>query len=149
MNPGMCILATRARLMHGVPGAVCGTSDAPAPAPAPSAQTRCGYWTGPVWPTGRTPSRDPAYVPDPGCPPAGCLFHLPSDPSERRELGAQFPSKLRELSARLAQLRKGCAHLESRICLFCCSSTPGAKPAEGTGQSVCGCLVPLPPPFCP
>ena len=63
-----------------------------------------GYWTGPVWPWSNNHSEGPGYEPDPGCPEPGCLFHLPSDPEERHECGAQFPAKLQELVARLKAL---------------------------------------------
>jgi arylsulfatase A-like enzyme len=66
-----------------------------------------GYWTGPVWPWSSNHSEGPGYEPDPGCPEPGCLFHLPSDPEERHECGAQFPAKLQELVARLKVLAAG------------------------------------------
>jgi hypothetical protein len=62
---------------------------------------------GPTWPLSGNHSEGPGYEPDPGCPDPGCLFHLPSDPEERHECGAQYPAKLKELVDRLAVLDAG------------------------------------------
>ena len=104
VNPGMCILAGAVGLKAGVANATCGCLEAPCKARTPDSVS-CGYWTGAVWPT-KAGFNSPGYVADPGCPPGGCLFHLPSDPSEKRELSAEFPDKLAELAGRLAEIRK-------------------------------------------
>ena len=109
MSSGMCVLGTVAGVKP-VHGAICscvGPSCAPLPPPAPPAvQPGCGYWTGRIWPTPNGTS-SPGYIPDPGCPPTGCLFHLPSDPREMLDLSSKYPAKLQELASRLSVLRAG------------------------------------------
>ena len=107
---GMCILAETAKLKSGVANATCGCLEYPCKPAAPNT-VACGYWTGPVWPT-KKGLRDPGYIPDPGCPPSGCLFHLPSDPSGKFILHA---------SCQLTQLRVNTRWSDSRLC--CCAAT--------------------------
>ena len=75
----MCILAAAAKLKTGVINATCGCLGYPCKPTPPQKTVPCGYWTGPIWPT-KAGHSDPGYIPDPGCPSTGCLFHLPSDP---------------------------------------------------------------------
>jgi hypothetical protein len=108
INPGMCILANVSRLESGVALATCGCvggCEGPPP-PEPGQDPACGFWTGPVWPT-QLGHKDPLFEADLGCPVHGCLFHLPSDPQERTDLSLLNPDTLKELTARLDEIRKG------------------------------------------
>ena len=61
--------------------------------------SRCGYWTGPNWPTS---AAHIPVTPDPGCPVDGCVFDLSVDKEERHDLSASHPALQQRLKAKLA-----------------------------------------------
>eukprot|EP01060_Flectonema_neradi_P009096 TRINITY_DN16506_c0_g1_i1.p1 TRINITY_DN16506_c0_g1~~TRINITY_DN16506_c0_g1_i1.p1 ORF type:complete len:511 (+),score=114.92 TRINITY_DN16506_c0_g1_i1:174-1535(+) len=80
---------------------------------------KCGYWTGPVWPIDN--NHQPLEE-DPGCPADGCLFNIVTDPTEHHELSKQYPQRLQQMKAKLAQYVAGAFQTNSSMGYDNCKS---------------------------